>query len=246
MAGSDNRRRRSCGHGRPFRYLADGHDDVSRVWRCGDRGHVMFDARRLLLDLFGLCLVAAAVFMVVSLVTFDPADPPSTMAYPPNETIRNACGAAGATFAYAAKWLLGIGSYVLAAAVLATATRILVRGVFDQPVLRMVGWMMIVAAACVGVQLFDPGLGGGQVIGSGGYIGVTLRTLADRHLATPGTLILIGTCFLAGSLLAVDAVFFQLLGVLVTWPLKLLPRREAAAARVPSTPLVAAAPSPLP
>lgn len=49
-------------------------------------------------DLTALSLLAGCVFLVASLATFDPADPPSARVFPPHARATNACGLIGAVF----------------------------------------------------------------------------------------------------------------------------------------------------
>ncbi|MBS0187954.1 MAG: DNA translocase FtsK [Planctomycetes bacterium] len=53
------------------------------------------------------------VFVLMSLVGFDPGDPPSHVISPPNATIHNWCGAFGAAVSYWTIYYLGAGSWVL-------------------------------------------------------------------------------------------------------------------------------------
>ena len=48
------------------------------------------------LDVVALGLLALALFLAVSLLTYNPADPPSSLVYPPHSKIANACGRSGA------------------------------------------------------------------------------------------------------------------------------------------------------
>ncbi len=64
----------------------------------------MHESRNLKADFAALALLALTVFLTVSLATYDPGDPPSTLVYPPRHAIRNACGPAGAFWpAYCSK-----------------------------------------------------------------------------------------------------------------------------------------------
>ena len=74
----------------------------------------MFEDRSLKLDLCALALSALVVFLGVALWTYEPTDPPSTLVWPPSETVENACGRAGALAAHHLFESLGIGAYYLA------------------------------------------------------------------------------------------------------------------------------------
>ena len=64
---------------------------------------------------FGLVLIAAALFLLLSVASHDPHDPPWRFADAPvNAQPTNLCGIVGAHVAFAAKLLFGVVSYVLA------------------------------------------------------------------------------------------------------------------------------------
>ena len=63
---------------------------------------------------------------------------------------------------------------------------------------------MMLCAVCITLHLLAPGLGGGQIVGSGGYLGALGVAAFERHFATTGLLILLGSGFAAGLVLATD------------------------------------------
>ena len=56
----------------------------------------MVDTGRLKTDLFALVVLAAAVFLGLSLASYDPADPPAHGVYPLHRQVTNLCGEIGA------------------------------------------------------------------------------------------------------------------------------------------------------
>ena len=52
----------------------------------------MFENRNLKFDLITLVLLAATALLAVSVLSYDPADPPSTLVYPSPTEFQNACG----------------------------------------------------------------------------------------------------------------------------------------------------------
>jgi len=69
----------------------------------------MTEDRNLKQDLLALGLLAAVVFMGVALATYQSSDPPSTLVYPPEAEVSNACGRSGAILAQWSLDGLGIG-----------------------------------------------------------------------------------------------------------------------------------------
>ena len=75
----------------------------------------MPENRNLTRDVIALGLVALAVFVGLALATYDPADPPSRLTYPPQTHTTNVCGPVGALVSLVLLESLGLGAYYLAA-----------------------------------------------------------------------------------------------------------------------------------
>ena len=73
----------------------------------------MLEKRNLKVDLLALGLLAATVFLAVALLSYNPADPPSSLVYPSDVETSNACGRLGAWIANLMLQGLGIGAYYL-------------------------------------------------------------------------------------------------------------------------------------
>lgn len=77
-------------------------------------------------------LLSACTLAVISVLSFDSADPPAAMVWPAPVVTHNWCGSLGALFAYYAFYYFGIGIYaVLAAAIAAVCVRMAGRKVSD-------------------------------------------------------------------------------------------------------------------
>ena len=185
----------------------------------------MIDYRRLRTDLLALGLLAAIVFVSLSLLSYDPADSPSTLVYPNNASITNACGPVGAQLAYRLQALLGIGAYALLGAMLLFDVRLFSRNELADPFLRCVGWGLMLAAVCFGLQIAVPPTGEGHVVGSGGYVGALGSTLLTDHFSTGGTAIVIATILMAGMLLASETLLLSAAVSPVLWPMRSIGRR---------------------
>ncbi|MGI9429754.1 MAG: DNA translocase FtsK 4TM domain-containing protein, partial [Bythopirellula sp.] len=70
----------------------------------------MFENRNLRVDLFNLVLLGLTVLLGMAVLTYDPADPPSTLVYPPLAAYQNACGPIGAYVAHFLLESVGIGA----------------------------------------------------------------------------------------------------------------------------------------
>jgi DNA segregation ATPase FtsK/SpoIIIE, S-DNA-T family len=170
---------------------------------------MMFENRSLKLDLCALALLALCVFLGVSLSTYDPSDPPSTLVWPASESAANACGKVGA---YASHYLfesLGVGAYYLAGSLGILTFLLLVRREIDQPMLRTVGWAVSVLGLTTLAALVVPNWSPGPVVGAGGYIGAMGRNFLESHFAVAGAYIFALSVLLAGLLLSTDYFMFR-------------------------------------
>lgn len=179
----------------------------------------MIDYRRLRTDLLALGLLAAVVFVGLSLWSYDPADPPSTLVYPPNEQALNLCGPVGARLAGALHALCGWSAYGLLAAMIVFDVRLLSHTTIRDPLVRCFGWGLMIAAGSMTLQLLQPDLGGIHVIGSGGYVGAFGVTILSDHFSTAGSLIVICTLATTGLLLASETALLSRLVRLLLRPL---------------------------
>lgn len=169
----------------------------------------MFEDRSLKIDLFALALLAVVAFVGLSLWTYNPTDPPSTVVWPPSDVVHNACGQAGA---YASHYLfesLGIGAYYLAVSMAVVTFFLLRRREINQPIIRTLGWAISVAGLTTLAALAIPNWTPGPVVGSGGYIGAMGRSMLESHFAIAGAYILTLSVLVAGLLLSTDYFLFR-------------------------------------
>ncbi|MFO1096167.1 MAG: DNA translocase FtsK 4TM domain-containing protein [Planctomycetaceae bacterium] len=185
----------------------------------------MIDYRRLTTDLLALALLAACVFVALSLYSFDPADPPGFTVYPANSHVLNLCGPVGAQVAFHLRDALGLGSWLLLGTLLLADLQLFSRRGLSDPVIRSFGWLCVLIAVCAALQVIVPGFG--PVVGSGGYVGAWSRTILAEHFSIGGGMIVIATLICAGLLMSGDlwvlrlgwkAAAFPLLAL--AWPFR--------------------------
>jgi S-DNA-T family DNA segregation ATPase FtsK/SpoIIIE len=169
----------------------------------------MFENRSLKLDVCALALLAVVVFLGIALWTYEPTDPPSTLVWPPSQTVENSCGRAGALTAYYLFESLGIGAYYLVASLTVLTFLLLVRREIDQPVLRTIGWAASVIGLATLAAMAAPNWTPGPVVGAGGYIGAMGRGFLESHFAQAGAFIFATSVLLAGLLLSTDYFMFR-------------------------------------
>jgi DNA segregation ATPase FtsK/SpoIIIE, S-DNA-T family len=166
------------------------------------------------LDLVSAGLAVVALFLAISLASFDPADPPSDHVYPPNATVRNACGRVGAWIASPLVELLGIASFgvigwtVLAS--LALALR-LPRGVVAR---QAIGGTALLFAVAAGADRLQTSTGFETIAGAGGTVGFFLANHLHDNLSHAGSGLLLASVGLLGSVLILGSYAYVLLGAM--------------------------------
>lgn len=179
----------------------------------------MIDYGRLRTDLLALAILAMAVFLGLSLISYDPADPPTDLVYPVHAQATNLCGIVGARLAHGLVVGVGAGAYFVLLVLIVLDIRLFARDVYKDPVIRLCGACLILVAVCVTAQWYMPLPISGSVTGSGGYVGAWSAILLDQHFSRVGSLILLGAAAVSGLLLtgeqhlARTAVSFSLLPI---------------------------------
>jgi S-DNA-T family DNA segregation ATPase FtsK/SpoIIIE len=180
------------------------------------------DFRRLRTDLLALCLLALCVFLTLSLWSYDPADPPSTLAYPARQEPLNVCSIYGAQTAHYLRTALGLGTYFLLFALFTMDMRLFSRNGPTDRLLRAFGIVLALAGMCLGLQLHAPQLGNGPAIGGGGYIGAWSISWLEPYFTQQGITIIAVTIVAAGVLIAGDLFLLQFLIAIPLLPFRLL------------------------
>lgn len=161
----------------------------------------MFDYARLKTDLLALAILAMAVFVGLSLASFDPADPPSVGTYPAHPVPLNLAGTHGAIVAQALFAAFGCGAYFLIAALVVADIRLFARDSAGDPLLKLIGALVMLTAICISAQSFFPLSIRGSLAGAGGYVGAWGSILLDGSVTRLGSLILLSSMLVAGLLL---------------------------------------------
>jgi len=190
---------------------------TTSVFLLASDGSPMFDSDRLKTDLLALGLLALVVFSGLSLLSYDPADPPSTIVFPVRANTINICGNAGAALAFHGVQILGAGIWIMLLTLAAWDLKLFAREPSRGTTPALTGLVMLVASGCVLMQLIMPELSTGSLYGSGGQVGALLGLLLTQMFSPVGILILCGSLFAAGIVLTplsdllLPAVRFSLL-----------------------------------
>jgi S-DNA-T family DNA segregation ATPase FtsK/SpoIIIE len=168
-------------------------------------------ARDRLRDLMALVLMAATAFLLASLATYHPADPPVARMAPAHDHAANACGVFGAAVAaFGYEWL-GFGAWFATALVtLLTVAQLRRHPLPDLP-LRVAAAAVATAGVCTLLATFLPVWVERPLWGPGGRIGALGRLFVEAHLAHAGAAIVTTAITAASLFVACDAV------VLATW-----------------------------
>ncbi len=169
----------------------------------------MFEERKLKRDLAALALLALVIFLTAALFSYDPADPPSSLVYPPHLEIHNTCGRSGAVVARLLFESLGIGAYYLIVSLAALDAVLLMHRKISQPWLRAGGWVMSLIGLTTLAAMALARLSPGPVIGPGGYLGATGRGFLELHFARVGAYIVSVSLLAVGLLLTTDYVLIR-------------------------------------
>jgi S-DNA-T family DNA segregation ATPase FtsK/SpoIIIE len=177
----------------------------------------MTEPRQVKFDVEATVLAGLCLFLWVSLLTYNAADPvgpltaplsylyqPAVSVYPPNARIENWCGWCGALAAQLMVDGLGNGALPLVAGLSAlTLWMFRVQDNFVAPA-RQVGWMLVILGLTTLATLVKLQTPYTPPIGSGGYLGALTTTWLAEHFAVVGSVILTLALIAAGLLLSTD------------------------------------------
>src|SRR5665213_278668 len=132
--------------------------------KCG-RFSIMNDRHRLKTDLFALGLLAATVFVALSLFSHDPADPPAATVYPARTSPLNTCGTPGAIVSHALCTAFGVGSWFALVVMTVVDVRLFSRKTEHDPLVRGFGWGLLLLVVCIGCRSMLEDSSGGTILG---------------------------------------------------------------------------------
>ncbi len=179
----------------------------------------MLEQRSLKLDLLALALAALTTILGLSLLTYNPADSPHALTYPPATHSSNACGRAGALIADMAFTGFGLGAYYLLGSLVVVDGLLLSRRAIRDLGVRAAGWGLSLVGLTTLASMALPKFSPGPVIGPGGYLGAAGRGLLEMHFATVGAYILTLGLIACGVLLCTDYILVRLLITTLRTPL---------------------------
>lgn len=160
------------------------------------------DRREIYLRALGVALVALALILLLSFISYNRGDYPMPIVYPANSVPDNLCGTVGAHLAWLFWFLFGIGTILLVFATAVIGGLMIIAQPISDPIVRGLGAGLFLLAWCALAScLLDPiALPGG----AGGIIGHFIREALLRPLGLGGYVAALAALAL-GALLAADA-----------------------------------------
>ncbi len=182
----------------------------------------MSEERKIHNDIIAVGLLAAIVFLVAALATFDPADPaynastllnkiyqPDQLHFPPHDEFKNACGRLGAWTADMLINTLGVGAYFLVIGLIAMEIALFKRQSVQAPWLKTAGWTLsligltTLATMTLPDRLFSP------LIGPGGYLGALGNGILGNYLGSVGSMIITVSLLTTGMMMWTEHLVFK-------------------------------------
>lgn len=230
---------RGSGHGR-----APPRQSHSCILEIGSR--MTEPNRKISSDCLGLALVAMTVFLVISLLSYDPADPITgagwplssladwpPLVHPISPTVQNACGRLGAAVSAILFNALGMAALIVAVTPGFLAYRLMRFGRIESPAVRSLGWTLCLLgmSALLGISGWAPA--GMPVVGGGGHLGAMAALFLQDNFASVGSWILALTVTTFGLLLCTEYALLKLLqkATRVVWQASQISLRTAGRAQ---------------
>jgi S-DNA-T family DNA segregation ATPase FtsK/SpoIIIE len=182
----------------------------------------MLEERNFKLDLLALGVLALTIFLTASLASYHAADAPSRLVYPEPAEVKNICGRSGALASTLLLNGLGLGAYYLVLSLAVLAAVLLARRQVDDPLLRLLGWLLSLVGFSTFSAMALPQLSPGPVIGPGGYLGAAGRGLLEMNFASVGAYILVASLIVGGLLLSTEYLLLRGLAWIFGVPLRMV------------------------
>ncbi len=147
--------------------------------------------------------LVACAFILASLLSFDPADPPGHSVAPANDPVQNWCGPAGAAVAHYLFQLFGSGVWIIIVSLGAGATLAIFRRAVDQPWVRTAG-VLLVGLSFSGFHALLAPSAASAPEGGGGLLAIVGVAELQSRFNTFGAGLVLVLILAIGGLLAYD------------------------------------------
>ena len=183
---------------------------------------VMSEERKIRNDIVAVGLLAAIIFLVAALATYDPTDPahnasallnniyqPDQLSFPAPTSYNNACGRLGAWTADLLINTLGVGAYFLLIGLIAMEIALFKRESVQAPWLKTLGWAISLLALTTLATMTIPSGFMSPLIGPGGYLGALGQGILGSQLGATGSTIVAITLLLGGMMMWTEYLVFK-------------------------------------
>ncbi|MGC9455294.1 MAG: DNA translocase FtsK [Phycisphaerae bacterium] len=159
-----------------------------------------------------LALTGAVVLVWLSMLTFCPEDPPSSLVHAPQRTCENAAGRVGAFISYHLSYWLGGGAYMALLFATIAAAIMLPGGRLRDVPWRLLGVVLLVTAtsATIYVRNPDPAAGERVLTTSAGVLGTEVGRFLLQRFSEIGSWIVLVIAFCIGVMLTAENLILRL------------------------------------
>jgi S-DNA-T family DNA segregation ATPase FtsK/SpoIIIE len=154
------------------------------------------------LDMVVGAFLLAGLVLALCVLSFDPADPPSSTSYPVHAVATNLLGWPGALLARRLMDALGVAVYLFLAAWFVLVLALLLRRSKIKWIIRVIGWFIAVPTVAVLVDAAQARWSGWGPTGAGGDLGAWLNLwLRERYAG-----ITLASIYACGTILTLGLV----------------------------------------
>ncbi|MCX5676956.1 MAG: DNA translocase FtsK [Planctomycetota bacterium] len=157
----------------------------------------------------------ASAFLMVSILSFDPADPPGHSVYPPNARAHNLCGTAGAYVAWSILAAIGDGAYAMLLFLIFGSFLWVSRISTEDKIFRVIGAALLVLDVTVTAAMIATSARLPE--SNGGIFGLGIWQYLEPRMGAFGTVLLMIPVGLVGLILLTDTILVTVPLILLRW-----------------------------
>ena len=158
-----------------------------------------------------LCFCTGFCFVLLfSCMSFNIGDWPSQYVYPHNKPLVNWCGSMGAFLAFYLLYYIGPGVFIILVSAISYCIAKLAGRSIGQPIFRVIGLVLLTAAASTTFYSFWPHSIYTFPMGSGGVLGISTAAFLKGNFARLGAFILTCAIWFVGLSLLADSLIMGL------------------------------------
>jgi len=158
-----------------------------------------------------LCLTGAVIVAWLSLLTYDPTDPPATLLSPPKSPVSNIVGPVGAHLAFTLRHYLGGGAYMGLGFATFAAVVMVFGGRVREWRWRLAGVILLITATSAALYMLDPQrVADDYASGPSGVIGLAIGRFLLIRFALVGSWVMLIIALSIGLMLTADNIVLRI------------------------------------